>query len=446
MLWVSLFSCAFSSYLGTFKQVKNHSAEVPEYFDQYYWEYDEFFDPVEGVVILKIGAESPALDPSGEKDWMHEVAKHFKGIVFTLQHRYYGKSHPFEDTKVEHLELLTVDQALQDYKTFHDGVKYSKTQQPLNELPWIAVGGSYPGVLSALLRKNYSEDFAAAISSAGVLYANTDYRDFDIQDAISMGQECASVARTVRRLLTNLWASDKDYVMNLFGFPEAIRDSDFDFQLIIAEMFTLGLQYNNVGAFCDPLVDTLRTRDDPVMVLAKYAKEVFLPGGLASWEDYSIDSLRDETLGNSSHSRCWFWQTCNELGYWQTYPGRVGLRSPILTKEGFEEKCQKVFGREMHPDADKWNQEHKVTRGAGVNHVIYTTDSQDPWTWACVTDDYEPVESDNWVHTVVGKEVGHHIEYNYPNENDPTDLKDTREKILKLLDQWVAGWRSEHAK
>lgn len=443
MLFWFAFAGLCGTKLGSFWQQIDHFDDSVGQFSQYYWEYDDFFDPENGIVILKMASETPRLDVSGEHDWMHELAEHFHAIVFTLQHRYYGPSQPFADTSVEHLRYLTVNQSLHDYKEFHDRVTWSKTGATLNHLPWIAVGGSYPGLLSALTRKEWPESFAAAISSAGVVYATDNYTDFDLQDAISMGHECAAVARNTRRRLTQLWESDKDLVMKLFEFPPDIRDSDFDFQLIIAELFTLGIQTCGRAKLCDPLVDTLTTGEDPVYVLARYAKDVFLREELGAWEDYAISNLRDEGAENSSSSRCWFWQTCNELAYWQTYPGRVGLRSSILTKEGFEKKCKDVFGMEMHPNTKEWNENHRVGKGSGLTHVVFTTDSQDPWTWTCVTEDFEELEEDNYVHTLVGQEVGHHREYNFPTSEDPVDMVRTREKIVKILEKWIAEWRDQ---
>jgi hypothetical protein len=124
------------------------------------------------------------------------------------------------------------------------------------------------------------------------------------------------------------------------------------------------------------------------------------------------------------------------MGYWQTYPGRVGLRSKVLTTEGFEEKCEKVFGQEMHPNVTHFNEVYNVTKGNNVTHVIFTTDSQDPWAWTCVGED-TPIDEGNWVHVVTGNEVGHHREFNAPTPQDPADMNRTRTDIIKMLDLWL---------
>lgn len=114
-----------------------------------------------------------------------------------------------------------------------------------------------------------------------------------------------------------------------------------------------------------------------------------------------------------------------------------------MTKEGFEKKCKDVFGMEMHPNTKEWNENHRVGKGSGLTHVVFTTDSQDPWTWTCVTEDFEELEEDNYVHTLVGQEVGHHREYNFPTSEDPVDMVRTREKIVKILEKWIAEWRDQ---
>ena len=47
--------------------------------------------------------------------------------------------------------------------------------------PWISIGGSYPGALSAWFRSKYPHLTIGAISSSGVILAVEDFRDFDEQ-------------------------------------------------------------------------------------------------------------------------------------------------------------------------------------------------------------------------------------------------------------------------
>jgi hypothetical protein len=207
--------------------------------------------------------------------------------------------------------------------------------------------------------------------------------------------------------------TDREYATSLFGVPTNI--SEWEFDEMIADTCVTGAQYSDITSFCAPLVDTLITGESPLIAFARLSMERRrVPSGYA-----------------------WFWMTCNELGYWQTSPGRIGIRGQEVTTERFEDQCNATFGRK--PDVDKFNREHNVTKGNNVSHVAFITGSQDPWQWACVGEDIE-VDEDNWVHTIKGFEVGHHREFDQPQPNDPQDMKDTRAKIVKLIEEWI-GWK-----
>lgn len=434
-LMLILFFLAFtkcSVNLKTFPQLIDHQNPDLGTFDQYYYEVDDYFDPEKGTVILKLGAESPSLEPSGVNDWMKDLAKRFHSKVITIQHRFFGNSQPFDNTKTESLKYLAVDQALEDYSYFYD--YYVKVLYPEEKIhPWLIVGGSYPGLLSALARKRYPDKFTAAYSSAGVVMASSDLTEFDLQDAISMGQECAAVSRDVRRKIDEMYVSDKEYLYQMMGWPEDF--DEFNVMYVTGELFTLSLQYAHLDKLCGPLVDAHKKGDDLLMAFSKYAKNFFYPtfGDPAA---YSTSYMKDTTATNKSASRCWLWMTCNELGYWQYSPGRVGIRSQKLnSKEPFLKQCKDVFGIDMDPDTDGFNKKNGGLKQDSTN-VIFTTGSQDPWNCACVTE--ENVMNNNWAHTIIGKEIGHHVDFNSPREDDPIDLKRTRAHIINLLDQWLA--------
>ncbi|OHT00601.1 Clan SC, family S28, unassigned serine peptidase [Tritrichomonas foetus] len=430
------------STLHTFKQLVDHSPnpETRDTFDQYYFEENEFFNETDGIIILKIGAESASLDPSGVSDWMRNLAEIYHAKVITIQHRYFGNSQPYSNTSVSVLKYLTVEQAVEDYAYFHDN--YNQT---LANYPWLIIGGSYPGLLSAFTRKQYPDKFFAAISSAGVVFANDDMTNFDIQDAISMGQECASVTRQTRIKIDKLIETDEQYVRKLFGLSDLFTKDDFYF--VFADIFTLGLQYGDVSHFCGAMVDAYRANSDTVTALAKYAREVFYPN-YGPVEGYATYYMRDETSANKSSSRCWLWMTCNQLGYWQTYPGRTSLRSPKLTTEHFNKQCKAVFDVDFeYRDVNKFNQDHDITHN--VTHVLYLTASQDPWTWVCIGEDLnldENYREENYIRTIIGEEMGHHFEFNKPLESDSPDLKRTRERMIQVINGWLKEYNDEHQK
>lgn len=437
---LSLLLFSVSSIVSKFVQEVDHGV-TPETFDtfeQYYFEENEFFDEKDGIIILKIGAESPDLEPSGVNDWFHDVAKIFHAKVITLQHRYFGKSQPYDNTETKVLKYLTVEQAVEDYGYFHD--HYNET---LKSYPWMVVGGSYPGLLSAFVMKRFPDKFFASISSAGVVFANDNLTDFDRQVSISMGQECAAVARETRIRIDKLIDTEEDYIRHIFNLSSNFTKDDFYF--LFADIFTLGLQYGDLSHICGYLVDSNRKGSDSIMALAQYTREIFVPK-FGSLETYSTGYLRDTRSTNESSSRCWFWMTCNQLAYWQTYPGRTSIRSPKLTPEHFDRQCAAVFDMNFTNirNTDEFNKKYDITNN--ITHTMFLTNSQDPWTWSCVTEEVKLAESNNYVHTIIGDEMGHHFEFNKPQDNDSYDMKQTRIRILQYMDLWLNEFRNKDKK
>ena len=71
-------------------------------------------------MFLYIGGEGTASCPSG---YVTELAKKFKALVVTLEHRFYGESIPNDSSATENLKYLTVNNALADLATFTDWFK-----------------------------------------------------------------------------------------------------------------------------------------------------------------------------------------------------------------------------------------------------------------------------------------------------------------------------------
>jgi len=391
--------------LLSFNQYKDHDNTGDGTFQQFFYENKKHIkDEKASSVILVIGAESPNLKPAGEDDFYAVLAEKFNSIVLIMQHRYFGKSFPTEKLTTENLQkYMNVHQAIEDLAEFR---RQYGTNNSLNDVPWLISGGSYPGLLSAVSRYVHPDLYDAAISASGVVYPIRDFTDFDLQDAISMGQECASIARKTRYQIEKLLETDKDWVKRQFGVNIEKYDlTDGQFMNFIGEVFTLGLQYCNLSSLCGPLTDAYIKGESTVSALAKYTNTWFKENE-ATPDEYSTNYRREKISGPESSSRSWFWMTCNELAWWQTYSGRTSLRGPSVTVEMFEDQCKDVFDIEMHPNVTKFYETYPDLVQK-TTHVFYSTASQDPWTWACATED-DDVNKDSIARTYTGKEMGHH--------------------------------------
>lgn len=87
---------------------------------------------------------------------MWDIAPGYNALLVFAEHRYYGKSMPFENktyySDPKYMGYLNAEQALVD---FVDLISYLKTKPNMRNSPVIVFGGSYGGMLSAWFRMKY---------------------------------------------------------------------------------------------------------------------------------------------------------------------------------------------------------------------------------------------------------------------------------------------------
>jgi hypothetical protein len=110
-----------------------------------YLENSENFRPG-GPIFIYVGGEWTISSGSiSIGSHIYDMAKELNGTLYYTEHRYYGKSHPTENTTTENLRFLSVDQALADLAFFINDIK--KSSNDLSDSRVIMVGGSYSGEL-----------------------------------------------------------------------------------------------------------------------------------------------------------------------------------------------------------------------------------------------------------------------------------------------------------
>ncbi len=81
------------------------------------------------------------------------------GLVIYAEHRYFGKSFPFDKTVAfdnDHNKWLTVDQTMMDYNSLIKDIRY---MYGATDKPCFVFGGSYGGMLASWLRMKYPQTF-----------------------------------------------------------------------------------------------------------------------------------------------------------------------------------------------------------------------------------------------------------------------------------------------
>merc|ERR1712136_321575 len=101
-----------------------------------------------------------------------EMAKKFNALCFLLEHRFYGKSHPTEDTSTKNLAYLSSEQALADAGYF---IKNMTEKHQLKGRKWIVFGGSYSGSLAIWMKLKYPDIVFGVVSASAPLNATADF-------------------------------------------------------------------------------------------------------------------------------------------------------------------------------------------------------------------------------------------------------------------------------
>lgn len=108
---------------------------------------------------------------------MFDMAREMNGTMLYTEHRYYGKSHPTEDTSTKNLKYLTVEQALADLAHFIEHKK--ATTSGLENSGVILVGASYSGTLATWARLKYPHLVTGAWASSAPVLAKLDFYEYN---------------------------------------------------------------------------------------------------------------------------------------------------------------------------------------------------------------------------------------------------------------------------
>lgn len=385
-------------------------------------------------VILYISGESDSFSVAGKNnDFVQVLAGDLEAHVISIEHRFYGESKPFNEYTTENYKYLDVKHAIDDLYYF--ATQYRETiNNKTKEIPWLVIGGSYSGLLSAYARLLHPEVFTAALSSSGVVQASNNFTDYDRQIAVAVGQECSAITRRALMQAKQMIANgDYQLLLSMMG-AEGLEEENFYY--VFGEIVSVGPQYGKNRLVCDALEASLTLGKTELMAFADFTKNVFSPvycdGNISS--AYSNAALKNETAPNGARS--WLYQTCSELSYWQTSPGAIGLRSEEVNQEFFRKQCKDVFGIEDIPNVDLFNEKYGGLNFSGTK-VFFTTGSQDPWTHLCITEDIVPEGC--YAKTMIGDNVGHCRDLYAQNTNDPIDVIRTRSLIRSVMKGWMFG-------
>eukprot|EP00792_Barthelona_sp_PAP020_P004587 TRINITY_DN2223_c0_g1_i1.p1 TRINITY_DN2223_c0_g1~~TRINITY_DN2223_c0_g1_i1.p1 ORF type:complete len:487 (-),score=114.90 TRINITY_DN2223_c0_g1_i1:1-1416(-) len=433
-------SAASSNYQMFTQNIDHFDPLYLSTFQQRYcsnWTFYEKNDDKPSPIILYISGEAP-MGPNtcshGEKI---ALASKFKGVIYSLEHRFYGESLPFNDLTVESLKYLTSQQAQEDLVNFITSEMV--TQKFPDNTPIIIVGGSYAGAMSSWMRAKYPHLITMSWASSGPVHATEDFYQYDFFVGKTLGISCSSAIRRVfDQIEMELYASEASNaaIRSQFKGGEYIDTDPVRFLYIMADIVAFAAQYNYTEHLC-PFID--HPDQNALGGFINYSNWLF---DYFDQDCRNYDLPRPSTAIDKQGSRQWLWQSCNEFGFWQVAaPG--GLRSKRIDLAWHHKICKDSFeGIKFTPRIERTNN-YYGSLYTGASRIVFTNGKRDPWRALSLTET-DRYESNNDIHSFLIEDGAHCSDLHDPTDKDDSNLKYVRSTVEDIMQTWLELYYKSH--
>jgi len=409
-----------------------------------------------GPVFLMIGGEGEV-----NATWMVqgawvEYAKEYNALLFQVEHRFYGKSHPTSDMSVENLKYLSSEQALADLAYFIVSMNNQHKLPPNTK--WVAFGGSYPGNLAAWVRYKYPHLIHASMSASGPVLAKVDFPEYMdvVKDSLAThSSECVEAVEAANKHINILLKTPvgQKTIQEHFRLCEPPIDTN-NFNDIanllesLASNFAGVVQYNKdnrVSSTSKITIDTLcnimvnETLGTPVIRYAA-VNSLFLDTMEEQCLDYTyenyINELKNTSWEQNTGGRQWTYQTCTEFGFYQSSESKNALFGEGFPVDFFIQQCSDIFGKGFTKELLYRAVERSNTIYGGLDlkatRVVYVHGSIDPWHALGITKTRSPQSPAIYISGTA------HCANMYPSaDTDLPALTAARKQISSLIGKWL---------
>lgn len=442
---------------------------------RYYVCSTDTFDPSNGAIFFYTGNEGDVTLYINHTGIMWENAASFNALLVFAEHRYYGASLPFGADTFNHMEYLSSAQALADYVVLLDFVKETYAGTESNYVPVISFGGSYGGVLSAMIRAKYPGSIDGAIAASAPLRAfpgqtwnSSSYYSVITRDASTAGGSTDVCSTNIR----NLWSVFFADIQTVEGrarlstsFQTCAPLNTTDDGLALAfwirgnwDSMSMGnypypSSYITGGSVTLPPFPVrvacgfLSTPIDPVNnttgLYNAVAQAVAVVGNATPVSCNDIDP-NPYTSPASNMDGIWDYQRCNEL-----QPDSFWFSTYGSDSDMFWYQPENISFTLTHC-MDEYNVVPPLTWmtqafnlpifHGGTSRIIFSNGEYDPWGAAGIQISPNP-EID--LVSVFVPEGAHHLDLMFSNPMDPIQVTNVRTYEMQMVRAWVTEARNE---
>lgn len=163
------------------------------------------------------------------------IAQEIGAALIVLEHRYWGFSSPFQELTTENMTYQTLPNAIADLNYFALNAKLpfdSNGSSNADKAPWVLVGGSYSGALSAWTEATTKPSVMwAYYASSAVVETIGNYWSYFLTETENMPQNCSTdislVVEYLDKIGANGTAQEQTAVKDMFGLGGVAHYDDF---------------------------------------------------------------------------------------------------------------------------------------------------------------------------------------------------------------------------
>jgi len=439
------FSGAVVDNYVPFQQQKNWPSP-----GQRYYVNDQFWGGNGYPIFLYIGGEGPETGRSlTDRLYMYSLAQEHQALMVDLEHRYYGKSYPTENMNNTNIQYLSSFQALADLARF---VENFTEYMSASDSELIAFGGSYPGNLAAWFRLKYPHLVKGSVASSAPVQAEVDFLQYMevVGQALVYfgGQTCYdNVLNATTKIAELIELGEFEQLRTDFNTCTLLTNDAQNlsvFQSNLMGNFQGTVQYNleipgvmTVSDVCEKMSSTSDVYQNFVELSRMYLVENGESCIDISWED-SIAELSITQFDGESSYRQWFYQTCNEFGYYQTTTSENQPFYPFkyVTLQSYLDMCSEVFGVTRQPEST-WTNNYYGATGIYGSNIAFPTGTIDPWHAIGVTNSTDLPDDSEVSVFIVG--TAHCADMYSPKPTDPETLTAARSVIAEQVNSWLTN-------
>ncbi|EDW77547.1 uncharacterized protein Dwil_GK24560 [Drosophila willistoni] len=379
--------------------------------------------------------------------FLWELAEKQGAVVVFAEHRYYGKSLPFgpntfNKTMPENLAYFTVEQTLEDFALL---ITYLKNGA---DLPVVAFGGSYGGMLAAWFRMKYPHIVIGSLAASAPILQFPGITPCDIFNKITTSVfhtayngNCTVNIGKSWKAIENVASTDagKKQISDAFHLCNPLKGPDdltklLDYiELVYGNLAMANYPYNN--SFLAPLPAY------PVRQMCFYLKELHktdadllqaMANALAVYTNYTgtVKCLDISSNSNADDSG-WNIQSCNQMVMpFCSNSSDTMYRTSTWDFKEVSENCVRDY--HLTPKPNDIILRYGGRDLSSISNIIFSNGLLDPWSGGGVLQ-----APNDRVHVIIIPEGAHHLDLRKSEPADPPSVIDARQKEATIIASWI---------